>query len=190
MKSRLLLAGDLTGCPKASPPGRPRRAARLGAVAGDFGQARGSACAARLRESALRLPRSRLPHPVMVVRSGLTSRRGRTNCSPLTRTHSPACKPSSITRRPSDCRGPTLTRRYCTRFCESTTIHVLLTLIGPQRLLADQQGRMRFADRQANPHEHPRLEEPASGGVAGLAKTPRAVTVPVDALTTLLAKSI
>src|SRR5262249_6574561 len=57
----------------------------------------------------------------MLTRSGCTVIFGRTCCNPPTRTHSCFFSPEVITRKPSSCRAPTLTRRASTLFLLSTT---------------------------------------------------------------------
>src|SRR6516162_2956197 len=54
-------------------------------------------------------------------RSGVMTICGRTCCKPLTTTQSSGCKPDSITRKPSGCKAPVVTFRYCALLFLSST---------------------------------------------------------------------
>ena len=55
------------------------------------------------------------------ARSGLTVIRGRTCCNPPKTTQSSGLSPSSMTRSPSSCGAPVVTRRYWALFSASST---------------------------------------------------------------------
>ena len=108
-----------------------------------------------------RLTRLRAPaaSPPMVTRCGVTVTPGCTRCAPLTTMTSPALRPSRTTRRPSMTR-PSLTLRYSILLSAPSTKHVLLTLIGVDRAIIDQDRRVFAAAEQLHARKQAGREQP------------------------------